>query len=47
MTTARRHHATDVRLFGSVARSEDHDASDVDFFWSIFSLVRRSLTKLH
>lgn len=31
LTTARRHHATNVRLFGSVARGDDHETSDIDF----------------
>ena len=31
LTTANRHHATNVRLFGSVVRGEEHDASDIDF----------------
>ena len=31
LTTANRHRATNVRLFGSVVRGEEHDASDIDF----------------
>lgn len=31
LTTANRHHATNVRLFGSVVRGEENDASDIDF----------------
>ncbi len=30
-SAAQAHGARDVRVFGSVARGEDHDASDVDF----------------
>ena len=28
---ARRHHAANVRLFGSVARGEEQEGSDIDF----------------
>ncbi len=31
VTVARRHRASNVRVFGSVARGEDADGSDVDF----------------
>ncbi|WP_277207892.1 nucleotidyltransferase domain-containing protein [Isoptericola croceus] len=31
LTTSRRHQAHDVRVFGSVSRGEDTDASDIDF----------------
>lgn len=31
LAAARRHHASNVRLFGSVARGDDADDSDVDF----------------
>jgi uncharacterized protein len=30
-SAAKAHGARDVRVFGSVARGEDHDASDIDF----------------
>ena len=31
LTIAKRHHAENVRLFGSVARGDEHEESDVDF----------------
>lgn len=31
LTIAKRHHAANVRLFGSVARGDEHEKSDVDF----------------
>lgn len=31
VATARRHRASDIAIFGSVARGEDHDLSDADF----------------
>ena len=31
LTIAKRHHAANVRLFGSVARGDEHEESDVDF----------------
>jgi len=31
LAIARRHHAANVRLFGSVARGEEKEGSDIDF----------------